>query len=890
MAVNEECMVIVGGAGGIFGHTIQISDVNLYNVSSNKWILLPELPNGVFLSDSQLRVAFYGDSHSGLGKLVVMQWRKRLGAVYLVYHFNLTGDPSDGDWTAVDIIDPSPLDRQLYSLTTVNYKGLNRAYLFGGSIIRYRIERSPVPFEIASDLWYLQGMFDCFFWTEVSPLTRTPAKVYGHTTTVLGNSVFVFGGYTQENGGGVSSPLLDAWRIDARRKFRGNWEQYHSLLEDKSRSVFGHSAVPVDLGGQMSCLIIYGGFTRRDNFIKESDGSFILVCPLRFIWKLYNDIADPTPPFRILHTAVVHENRMCVFGGLKSLSRLTNNSLEDLWCLDINSVLTSGRLVVWKEQTLTRDHPQARFGHTALLINNNTGMIVFGGSDGRTVFYDTWIYKFRSNEWERLDASPASLLKSPQSVGRFGHVAVVVGTHLIVHGGCTLPPQLRPKSTPWQPLPSCTDAGRSQMTIYLDIKEKKWGVLEIKNSLPLLYHRTVLVEKEIIVYGGEKPDDSASEQLLVMQPSCNPGMQGSLSGIGCDYCPIGTYSEESGPLCKPCNTFFTTNQTGSRSEDNCNICIDICSNGGSCIVKRPNYLYECRCLALFTGPTCGNVGPALGLASGIIGGLVLLYLVVQLVKYFNRVKQDAKRIRERDAYIGDFIEGGRIDEIELTFGSSLGEGAFGEVMLAQYREIQVAVKILHQGPNKPIMGSDTSHLFEQEIDFMRRTRHKNIVLFLGWGMTGAGGLFLVTEYMRRGSLSDVLQTYSTTLLLDRKLKFARDSAEGMRFLHTKGRIHRDLKSANLLVDRNWMVKVADFGSARTLCTLETAREATANQEFDMDNRVDEDSSDDEETIMLKTNYWSMTRRVGTLLYSAPELLSRRAYGAAIDVYRSADGI
>ena len=82
------------------------------------------------------------------------------------------------------------------------------------------------------------------------------------------------------------------------------------------------------------------------------------------------------------------------------------------------------------------------------------------------------------------------------------------------------------------------------------------------------------------------------------------------------------------------------------------------------------------------------------------------------------------------------------------------------------------------------MGSDTSRLFEREIDFMRRTRHENIVLFLGWGVTSTGGLFLVTEYLRRGSLNSVLQTYRDSLTLKRKVKFARDSAEGMKFLHT----------------------------------------------------------------------------------------------------------
>jgi N-acetylneuraminic acid mutarotase len=894
VAINDHCMIIVRGTGRMFGVSVELAEVDLYNMSSNRWTRLPDLPTS---DDSlffykEISITFYIDSD--IRKLVTIGCRKLEKTVYLVYQFNLSGNPADGEWKSVDIRDPAPLERLFSSLTTVNYKGLNRAYLFGGLL--NKIGNSVIPLnvesiEMAANLWYLQGVSDGYFWTKVSPLSQTPDKVYAHTMTLLGNSVLLLGGYLNDKSAGRSAKSLDAWRISDKRKLRGNWEQYHSLMGNMYHSIYAHTSVPADVRGQMKCIVVYGGQMTMDYFINErSDGVFFLVCPQLFVWKAFKNIADPVPPTRMFHTAVVYESQVYVFGGLNTgstIKKISEHVLDDVWCLNVSSVLrqsSTDRLVAWKQQIKTTYRPQARFGHTAVLINNNTEMIVFGGTDGQTVFDDVWTYRFRSNEWKNLDTSTpsVSVLKSQESVGRFGHIAVITEKYLIVYGGCTSSPQRHFQSLffPYETL--CREGGFSQLALYLDIRENKWGVLETKNSEPLLYHRAVLVGKEIIVYGGKKPDSFASDRLLVLQPSCNPGMHGSLFDMGCDYCPVGTYSAESGPLCTPCNTFFTTSQTGSRSEDDCNICYGICGNGGSCIVKRPNYLYECHCLPLFTGPTCANVGPVLGLASGIIGGIILLYLIFRLVKYFYRVKRDAQTIRERDVYIGDFIEGGRIDESELTFRWSLGEGAFGEVILATYREIEVAVKILHQGPNRPIMGSDTSQLFEQEIDFMRRTRHRNIVLFLGWGVTGTGGLFLVTEYMQRGSLSNVLQTYRTTFFLDRKLKFARDAADGMRFLHAKGRIHRDLKTVNLLVDRNWMVKVGDFGSARTLCNLETSNSST-NQKFDSDGS-DEDSCDNEETVMLKTNFSSMTARVGTLLYSAPEILFRQAYGAAIDVY------
>ena len=882
VAMDDECIIIVGGAAFTLGMKIQMTDVYLYNVSSNRWTFISELPSPAVLGRTNFHAFLSKSGHSR--SLLTMQLRRFEGNRYMVYRFNLT-KPSDGKWTYAntEVNNPHPKDRMAFSLTTVNFKGRDRAYLFGG-LLKMKISSSMIslPTQVLSDLSYLTGTSTCYFWTDVSPLARSPGAVYGHTVTLLHNSIFVFGGYIQETLKGGRETVPDVWRIDPGMTSR-TWQQYRSLLHNK-KTVFGHSTVAIS---QVSCLLTYGGLT-RDEYNRVNTGDVLLVCPHRFTWRQFPYVKELAPPGRIFHTAVVYKDKMYVYGGIDSTETRTNSVLDDLWYLHIDSILnnTAGGIVAWKQLNPTTESPSARFGHSALAIKNNSDheMIVFGGTDGQAVFDEVWIYSYFLNEWKRLKTSTSSLRNPDATVARFGHAAIVVGNQLIVHGGCTLPPHTIALFSLWQPLPSCSSAGRSSITMYLDLITKTWRVLETTHSIPLLFHKAVLVSNEIIIYGGLKANNLTSDELLVLRPSCNPGMWGSMADTGCSDCPIGTYSENSCPEYQLCSNFFTTNQTGSRFYNNCNICYGICSNGGSCVVTRPNVGYECSCPVLFTGPTCGNVGPALGLASGITGGLILLYLIVRLVRYFRRVKEDAQTIQERDAYIGDFIEGGRIAERELTFGRSLGMGAFGEVMLAEYREIQVAVKILHHGPNRPIMGSDTSQLFEQEIDFMRRTRHENIVLFLGWGVASTGGLFLVTEYLRRGSLNSVLQTYRDSLTLERRVQFARDSAEGMRYLHTKGRIHRDLKSANLLVGGNWMVKVADFGSARTLFNLEAARDADYRE-----YHVNDDNSDDyEETALLTTNYVSMTRRVGTLLYSAPEVIARQAYGAAIDVYRSGD--
>ncbi|KHG10728.1 Serine/threonine-protein kinase CTR1 [Gossypium arboreum] len=100
---------------------------------------------------------------------------------------------------------------------------------------------------------------------------------------------------------------------------------------------------------------------------------------------------------------------------------------------------------------------------------------------------------------------------------------------------------------------------------------------------------------------------------------------------------------------------------------------------------------------------------------------------------------------------------------------------------------------------------------------MKRVRHPNVVLFMG-AVTKRPHLSIVTEYLPRGSLYRLIHrpTAGETLDQRRRLRMALDVAKGINYLHCLRPpiVHWDLKSPNLLVDKNWTVKVCDFGLSR----------------------------------------------------------------------------
>ncbi|XP_054904409.1 tyrosine-protein kinase HCK isoform X1 [Poeciliopsis prolifica] len=160
-----------------------------------------------------------------------------------------------------------------------------------------------------------------------------------------------------------------------------------------------------------------------------------------------------------------------------------------------------------------------------------------------------------------------------------------------------------------------------------------------------------------------------------------------------------------------------------------------------------------------------------------------------------------------------------IPRSSLKLDKRLGAGQFGEVWMATYnKHTKVAVKTM-----KP--GSMSVEAFLMEANLMKSLQHDKLVR-LNAVVTKEEPIYIITEYMEKGSLLDFLKSdEGNRVQLPKLIDFSAQIAEGMAYIEQKNYIHRDLRAANILVNKSLVCKIADFGLARIIEDNEyTARE------------------------------------------------------------------
>ncbi|XP_052354236.1 fibroblast growth factor receptor 2-like isoform X5 [Oncorhynchus keta] len=181
----------------------------------------------------------------------------------------------------------------------------------------------------------------------------------------------------------------------------------------------------------------------------------------------------------------------------------------------------------------------------------------------------------------------------------------------------------------------------------------------------------------------------------------------------------------------------------------------------------------------------------------------------------------------------------------LTLGKPLGEGCFGQVVMAEAlgidkdkpkEAITVAVKMLKDDATE----KDLSDLVS-EMEMMKMIgKHKNIINLLG-ACTQDGPLYVIVEYASKGNLREYLRarrppgmeySYDINRCSDEQLAFkdlvscTYQVARGMEYLASQKCIHRDLAARNVLVTESNFMKIADFGLARDVHNIDYYKKTT----------------------------------------------------------------
>ncbi|KAL2316979.1 hypothetical protein Fmac_030855 [Flemingia macrophylla] len=239
-----------------------------------------------------------------------------------------------------------------------------------------------------------------------------------------------------------------------------------------------------------------------------------------------------------------------------------------------------------------------------------------------------------------------------------------------------------------------------------------------------------------------------------------------------------------------------------------------------------------------TGGHAGRVIP--GVSVGVVTALLLLLAFCVYVTYYRRKKlwrkkllseearMNSARVKDDEASGDPSAEGGtntigiRVDKsaeftyVELanatnnfSLANKIGQGGFGEVYFAELRGEKAAIKK---------MDMQASREFLAELKVLTRVHHVNLVRLIGYCVEGS--LFLVYEFIENGNLGQHLRKSGfDPLPWSTRVQIALDSARGLQYIHEHTvpvYIHRDIKSENILIDKKFCAKVADFGLTKLI--------------------------------------------------------------------------
>ena len=162
-------------------------------------------------------------------------------------------------------------------------------------------------------------------------------------------------------------------------------------------------------------------------------------------------------------------------------------------------------------------------------------------------------------------------------------------------------------------------------------------------------------------------------------------------------------------------------------------------------------------------------------------------------------------------------ESGNYDLCQLKQLEKIGEGGYGVV----YKVKEKKTGKIYAAKIFKILNSQNELQINREIKISSQIKHPSIIKFIGYSNTDFAGYdipVIITEYMKNGSLSEIIQkdTKNKYLTDTKKLIILYGIASAMNFLHSHSIVHRDLKPGNILMDENFYPKLTDFGLSKSI--------------------------------------------------------------------------
>lgn len=189
-----------------------------------------------------------------------------------------------------------------------------------------------------------------------------------------------------------------------------------------------------------------------------------------------------------------------------------------------------------------------------------------------------------------------------------------------------------------------------------------------------------------------------------------------------------------------------------------------------------------------------------------------------------------------------------IDFAFIKIGQHIGKGSSADVYSGFLKNSPIALKVY----TPPEVTLEALEKIKQETAITSALQHSNIVRFYGICVRPPH-VAMVIELCVRGCLQTSLMNYSSEWNDERRMLAMCDAVRAVSYLHSKGYIHRDIKTSNFFVDDLWRIKLGDFGE----CTK----------------------------IRTQASNGARMTVLGTVAYMAPEIVrADKYYSEAVDIY------